>query len=587
MQADDTNAPSATLTAPDPAASTAELRWYQSEAVEAVYRHIRTRRTNPCVVLPTGAGKSWVIARLCADAVARWGGRVVVLAHRKELLEQNAEKIRRLAPDIEVGVYSAGLRRRDLDTPVVVAGIQSVRKRAPDIGRVDLVIVDEAHLIPSNGEGMYRTFLDEARIVNPDVFVVGLTATPYRLDSGLLCGPDNVLGEIAYESGVRELIAKGFLTRLASKCGTAVADTSGVTVRGGDFVQAELDRLSSDPELVEAACREILEFAAGRHKCLLFASGVVHGRMLAEQLEALGERCGFVSGETSRDERAEILADFRDGDLRFLSNCDVLTTGFDAPEIDAIALLRPTQSPGLYYQMVGRGLRTHPDKENCLVLDYGGNILRHGPVDRVRPPRGSSGDGSGDAVVKKCPGCGHLILAGYDRCPHCGHEWHDRLAKHAACASDLPPLAPSGKWRDVLSVKYLAHRKKDAPAGHPLTLRVAYRYDRGLDATEYVCFEHFGYARDRAVCWWKNRSEEPCPHTIAEAARAAKTGKLRVPGRILLEEVAGEPYPVIAGYDFRTPYVGEDEGAVEDEAARSIADMSWEQYEKTFGEPPF
>lgn len=157
-----------------------QLRPYQQAAVEAVCEHLRTRDDNPAVVLPTAAGKSWIIAQIVKDAVLRWNGRVIVLAHVKELLEQNVEKIRKLCPEVPIGIYSAGLNRRDTDKPVIVAGIQSVYKRACELDAFDLVIVDEAHLIAPDGEGMYRTFLAEAKIVNPYLRVIGLTATTAR-----------------------------------------------------------------------------------------------------------------------------------------------------------------------------------------------------------------------------------------------------------------------------------------------------------------------------------------------------------------------------------------------------------------------
>ncbi len=131
-----------------------QLRPYQQAAVDAVYEHLRSRDDNPCVVLPTGAGKSLVIGKIASDAVSLWGGRVLVLAHVKELLEQNADKIRRICPDLSVGIYSAGLKRRDTDTPVLVAGIQSVYKRACELEPFDLVVIDECHLI-SKDTGIY------------------------------------------------------------------------------------------------------------------------------------------------------------------------------------------------------------------------------------------------------------------------------------------------------------------------------------------------------------------------------------------------------------------------------------------------
>lgn len=163
-----------------------QLRPYQQAAVSAVYEHLRTRDDNPCVVIPTGGGKTPVMAAICRDTVQQWQGRVLILAHVKELLEQSAEKLAQVCPDVKFGIYSAGLKRRETHAPVVVAGIQSIYKRARVLGPLDLILVDEAHMIALEGEGMYRQFLADAREVCPHLRIVGFTATPYRLKSGLI-----------------------------------------------------------------------------------------------------------------------------------------------------------------------------------------------------------------------------------------------------------------------------------------------------------------------------------------------------------------------------------------------------------------
>ena len=174
-----------------PQAEPLTLRPYQAEAVNAVYQHLATRDDNPCVVIPTAGGKTPILATICRDAVQRWDGRVLVLAHVKELLEQAVEKLQVTAPDLanRVGVYSAGLKSRDTEHPIIVAGIQSVYKKACDLGPFDLILIDEAHMIPTDGEGMYHQFLADMRTINPNVRVVGFTATPYRMKSGPICTP--------------------------------------------------------------------------------------------------------------------------------------------------------------------------------------------------------------------------------------------------------------------------------------------------------------------------------------------------------------------------------------------------------------
>lgn len=537
------------------------LRLYQQEAVAAVYRHLHDRDDNPIVVLPTGAGKSWVIAQLASDAVTRWKGRVVILAHMRELLEQNAEKILRLCPKVRVGIYSAGLNRRDTDAPVLIAGIQSIYKRAAELDAFDLVIVDECHLISLEGEGMYRQFLAEAKAINPLLRVIGLTATPYRLGSGLICSPDHFLNAICYEAGTKELICNGYLSPLVSKAAATKVDTSGLHVRAGEFVTDEVEHLMDQDSVVEAACREIIELTHDRRSVLIFTSGVAHGRHVQRVLqERHGIECEFVCGETPARQRDEVLARFR-GDsskelfarqpLKYLANANLLTVGFDAPNIDCVALLRPTMSPGFLVQMVGRGLRLHPGKQNCLVLDFAGNLLRHGPIDQVQP-RIREANTAGQAPAKECPECRSVIAAGYASCPDCGQAFPPpERPGHTSKASEAGVLSGDVSLTEyrVIDACYTVHTKRDAREGDPQTMRVDYKVGWHEYKSEWVCLEHTGFARQKAVAWWKRRSPDPVPDTAERAVELAQDGALAATLSITVRSVAGEPYERIVEYE--------------------------------------
>lgn len=552
-----------------------ELRTYQRDAIDAVYGYLRTHDDNPCVVIPTAGGKTPVMAAICKDAVGRWQGRVLILAHVKELLQQAADKLRHVCQDIRVGVYSAGLRKRDTDHPVIIAGIQSVYQRAEELGRFDLVLVDEAHLIPADGEGMYRTFLAELKRINPNVRVVGLTATPYRLDCGMICSADSILNAVCYEVSVRELIVQGYLCPLITKAGINKADTNSLHVRGGEYVASEVEGLMDQDSLVEAACGEIVGYTREREACLIFASGVEHGRHVVRILaEKHGSECGFVCGETPASERDELLARFR-GDtrgglfahrpLKYLCNVNVLTTGFDAPNIDCVVLLRPTLSPGLYYQMVGRGFRLHPGKANCLVLDFGGNVLRHGPVDQVKTKTGGAA-GKGEAPAKECPECLSIIAAGYGRCPDCGYEFPKlERAQHESQAA-IAGILTGQVTTTVYAVRdefYSVHHKRNAPEDAPRTLRVDYMIGIARCQPEFICFEHSGWARKRAERWWHARTAFPVPDTAEEALHLANEGVLRATRSITVRSVAGDRYDTIVGYELEP--VGDPVAALADE----------------------
>jgi DNA repair protein RadD len=527
-----------------------ELRPYQREAVEAVYDFLRRREDNPCVVIPTAGGKTPIAATICRDAVQLWNGRVLILAHVKELLEQAANKLRAMAPDVPFGIYSAGLNRRDLGYAVTVAGIQSVYQRAEDVGRVDLVIVDEAHLIPPDGEGMYRQFLADLKRFNPHVRVIGLTATPFRMKSGPICGPDNILNEICYEIGVRELIVQGYLCPLRTKAGSQKPDCESLHIRAGEYVAGEVEDLMDDNNLVLLACREIVEYTQDRRSVLIFASGIKHAEHIVRALgDRHGAECGFVCGETLPYERDDTLRRFRAGTLKYLCNVNVLTTGFDAPNIDCVAMVRPTLSPGLFYQMCGRGFRLHPGKPDCLVLDFGGNVLRHGPVDQLCIQTPSNG--TGVAPVKECPECHEIVAAGYAMCPACGHRFPPpNRAKHDGTASSEGILSdqPTRTEYDVADVLYAVHTKRDAAPDAPRTLRVEYRVGFQRYISEWVCLEHEGFARQKAENWWKARSREPIPETIEEAVELAEMGALARTLRITVERKPGDKYDRIVGY---------------------------------------
>lgn len=528
-----------------------QLRPYQRECVDAVYDHLRTRDDNPCAVVPTAGGKTPIMATICKDAVGQWNGRVLILAHVKELLEQSADKLRAVCPEIEFGIYSAGLKRRDTRNPVIIAGIQSVYKRACELDAFDLVLVDEAHLIPLEGDGMYRQFLADAKVINPELRIVGFTATPFRLKTGPICTPEGFLNHICYEVGVRELIVGGYLCPLITKAGINKADFDGLHVRGGEFVADEMEALMDEDERVEAACGETVGYTRDRRGVLMFASGIKHGEHIVRVLaDKHGIECGFVTGETPTAERDAILGRFRRGELKYLCNVNVLTTGFDAPHIDCVALVRPTMSPGLYYQMVGRGFRLHPSKENCLVLDFGGNVLRHGPVDGIKTTTVDRGDGA--APAKECPECQALIAAGFAVCPQCGYEFPPpERQKHEAKASEAGILSgqvTTTKYR-VQDTYYSVHTKRGASEDAPKTMRVDYRVGWHEYKSEWVCFEHEGYARQKAVAWWRRHSPDPVPDTAERAVEIAQGGGVAATIGITVRTVAGDDFERITDYE--------------------------------------
>ena len=488
-----------------------ELRYYQSEACAAVWSHLCGQTGNPVVVLPTGGGKSLVIAELCRAAIQDFAGRVIVLAHRKELLGQNCDKAVRLLPaGVSVGIYSAGLNQRSTEADVVFGGIQSVFRRADEFGQRHLVIIDEMHLVPHDGEGMYRTFIDRLREINPKLRMVGLTATPYRTGEGSVCRADGLFQRICYEASIPALIGGGFLSPVTNQVAAATVDTSGLHIRGGEFIASEVESLF-DSHVVEA-CKEVAERTRDRRSVLVFCSGVGHAGHVRDCLTSiLDESVAVVTGDTLAMERAETLARFKAGGLRILCNVDVLTTGFDAPCIDAIAILRATQSPGLFAQICGRGFRLSPGKADCLILDFGENIKRHGPLDAIDFGKRKKPGSEGDAPAKVCPNCETECHAAARVCSECGFEFPARKPTHGTDADAESQVLSEPKAWIVDEVRASRHKKKKAKPEDRDTLRVDYLCTPASGGppesiSEWVCIDHDGWAGRKAAKWWCDRS---------------------------------------------------------------------------------
>jgi DNA repair protein RadD len=536
-------------------------RLYQTAACQAINAGLANGESGLLAVIPTGGGKTLVMADLIRQWITQWPEtRVCVLAHTKELVEQNAAKFvaywqaqnNSAAP---IGIYCAGLNQRNTTASVLFASIQSVSKKAMHLGGFDVLLIDEAHHIPTKKEeGIWRRFITDATRANPNVRIVGLSATPYRMGSGSIVGDKTLLRSICYEVSVLTLINDGYLCPLITRSSAVQADTSGLHTRQGEYIAAEVEALMNQDALITGAVQEMMSQGADRKSWIVFCAGVAHAGHVCDALNRAGIPTGLVTGKTPRQERDRTINAFKAGQLRALCNVNVLSEGFDHPGIDLVALLRPTKSPGLYYQQVGRAFRRSPGKQDALILDFAGVIAEHGPVDQIRPSFAKGSDDPGEVPQKKCPECGNSLHLSVITCPVCGYVFSSSSPpKHKTQAADTAILSSQIKpiRYDISRVAYSRYMGK---SGIP-TLKVDYFSGILRVASEWICLNHTGYARQKSMKWWNARSTLTVLDVDSALAAIRGIG-IAEPVAIYVQPALGHrKYPEIVNFEWTTPSV--------------------------------
>jgi DNA repair protein RadD len=528
-------------------------RPYQTEAVNCIWDYFRTHPTgNPLVAMPTGTGKSVVIARFLQSVMMQFGNqRILILTHVKELIQQNYEKLMMLWQFAPAGIYSEGLNQRNMTQPITFAGIASVARKWAAFGHIDLVLIDEAHLMSPNDQTMYRTFLAGLQSINPHLRVIGLTATPWRMGHGHLIDPyedskgnllpplfTDVCFDITGLTAFNRLFNEGYLVPLVPKKPKLHLDTEGLHTRGGEFIEKEMQEKFDREDITEAALKEAIEYGFDRKHWLVFASGTDHADHVCDMLNLMGIPAGCV--HSKREGRDQTIKDFKSGKIRALVNNNVLTTGFDFPGIDFIIILRATGSAVLWVQMLGRGIRPvyvgefdlntiagrlaaieASGKIDCLVMDFARNIATLGPINDPVTPK-AKGKGGGTAPVKECPVCETYNHASVRYCGGqpfktalgCGSEFlfEVKFAQEAATDELIKIDEPVVQVFKVDSVTIDRHEKD----GSPPMMKVSY-YCGYKSFSDFICVEHTNFAGRKARKWWSERSDVPMPATTAEA----------------------------------------------------------------------
>jgi DNA repair protein RadD len=571
-----------------------KLRDYQRTAVRAIWDAIAVRKVKATVcAMPTGAGKSLVIADLAGGIATRFPDqRILCVTHSKILVGQNAEKMRALYPGIPFGIVSAGLGLKEYGRQVTFAGIGSIYKKPTFLGKINILIVDECHAIGDDNKSMYSKLFTFLRALNPNLIIIGLSATPYRMGMGLLTDGDtfdDICLDMTTPEWIAWFVAEGYLVPLIAKRTQAYINMEGVKIVAGDYQKSGMSNAAMKADMSERAIAEALPLIMDRKSIGIYCTSVEHVEQVVLVLDSLGCDAEFVHSKRTGDENEQVLERFNNGTSRFIVSMGVLTTGWDCPRLDCEIILRPSRSPGLWVQILGRGTRPMwfldaiqsadgvwavPDlettagrlasiaasqKHDCLVLDFARNTEDIGPFDDPRIPK-KKGSGGGEAIMKACSlgkmtdpdyiGCGTYAWPAVRICKDCGHEYRfevkfDNSTSGAAIMSGTrkskPVEIPEIAVFPVARVTYARHSK----LGKPDSVKVSYTC--GIKRfTTYLCPEHGGGAAARARQWWRRHVDDQPPREIDEWM--TRMDEARIPNRIKVRLKAD--WPDILDWEF-------------------------------------
>lgn len=552
-------------------------RTYQVEVVDAVIDFLFKDTGNGVIASPTGTGKTvefnYLLLRLKELAPDM---RAMVVTHDQRIIGQNASSMQRVAPKLSIGIYSSGLKLRETYCDITFAGIQSVFKRPEEFGRIDILIIDEAHCVSPKDNTMYQKFVRGLKQVNPDLRIIGFSGTPYRLGQGLITEGElfnKIILDHTKTDKFNWFVTEGYLCRLVTKPTATSIDVTNVAMKGGDFDEHELQAVSDTDELNLAIVNECLTHGKERNHWLGFSTGVKHAERLADVFKKKGVTCEIIHAKTPEGvegipgTKDDLLARFKSGKIRCLINVGMLTTGYDFPSLDMIFVARATQSTGLWVQILGRGTRACyakglplntaeerlaaialSEKKNCLVLDFAQNTIRLGPInDPLVPlPRKKGAPIQGEAPVKECPECGAYNHTRAVFCVECGFEFPPPstvkgTAGNQEVMTDLPVQDQIFDF-DVNHIIYQPHTTK---AGNPA---VEITYLSGVTRfKKYLIFSNEPSLQNRLVAWWKHhKGKSPVPKKPAEFV--AREAELQYPKTVRV--ITNRKYPEVIGTSF-------------------------------------
>lgn len=525
-----------------------QLRDYQIESLNRIWSYYANGNTgNPLIAYPTGTGKSCLPAFFMHGIMQQYPNQRFLLAtHVKELISQNAEVLKLVWPEAPLGVYSAGLKRKESAHSIVYGGVQSMCKEPARFGHRDIVFIDEAHLVSNDESSQYLTFLSTLKLINPALKIIGLTATPFRMGMGYLT-EGNIFTDIIHDltslDEFNKLIQDGFLAPLIPRRTHTELNVTGVGVNNGEFIASQLQHAVNISAVTHKALKEAIEIGQDRRSWLIFSSGIEHAENIAEMLRTFGVDCAAVHSKQTSEYNDRAIKAFKSHELRAISCYSKLTTGFNHPSIDLIIDLRPTMSIPLHIQKLGRGTRPANGKRNCIVLDFGRNVPRLGPINDPQIPRKKMKE-AGDMPVKICDHCGTYNHTKVRFCDNCGQEFQFQI-KIVPKAGTSDIIRYDEPIIESYNVDRVIYNKRDGKDGKADWIKCTYFC--GMQAfSENIFPEAKSYGKHLFHQWWHQRHSTIPPINAIEALQYV--AQLRTPRRIHVH--VNQKWPSITNVEF-------------------------------------
>lgn len=494
-----------------------QLRPYQEEALGTVLDACLEDRFL-LLQAGTGAGKTILFSSLIKHCITTFDMRVAVIAHREILVRQAYEKLLQVWPEGRdlIGIACASVSSKaDLTKPVLIASPQTLVNRLDKMDPIHWVILDECHRVPpKNKTSQYRTMLEKMEKAYPDLRVLGVTATPFRLGHGFIYGDKasakNWWSKMHCQISIGTLQESGFLVPYRAKEAEDIStDLQSVKKTGGDYNMGDLEDVMTKKVHIQNAVTAVERHAADRKSIVVFCTTIKHAETVSEAFRDSGQTSACVHSMMDSEERRANLGAFDAGDIRVICNVGVLTEGWDSTGVDCIVMCRPTMSPALYVQIVGRGLRLHEGKDDCLILDLSGNCMKHGdPNDPLIEIPGKRKPREQEKQGKTCPECQEIVSPGIFECPGCGYQWERPVVVESKGVTEFRDVKfKSASAPSRLEVQSWRMEDYTSKAGNRMAKLTIYCKSGGIAPVVVNHFLDFdgaasSYGQRKAREWW-------------------------------------------------------------------------------------